>query len=148
MPYRLTGENPSLEVLREFPNWEYALDEEGVEGQDETTLRPASNQSWLGDETVFTLGEVRLADGQRLPAFLELMSGRIEGVTVHGAETWAWSVRRIGTPSRWTAMLFDWLPENERPPAVDLSALPMTVESALPAAAGGRRLLVEISAVH
>jgi hypothetical protein len=30
--------------LRQFPVWEFALDEEGVEGQDETTVRPVIDQ--------------------------------------------------------------------------------------------------------
>jgi hypothetical protein len=34
---RFTGDFPPLDVLERLPNWENALDEEDVEGQDETS---------------------------------------------------------------------------------------------------------------
>ena len=37
---RYTGCLPPPEVLAEFANWVFAVDEEDVEGQDETTIRP------------------------------------------------------------------------------------------------------------
>ena len=48
---RFTGEWPPVELWAEQPNWEYALDEEDVQGQDETTLRPAADSSVVGPDT-------------------------------------------------------------------------------------------------
>jgi hypothetical protein len=72
---RFTGEWPPVELWAEHPNWEYALDEEDVPGQDETTLRPAKDASVVGPDTAFTAGEVMQADGTRLPALIEVIEG-------------------------------------------------------------------------
>ena len=42
--HRYTGEWPPLKVLEEIFNWDYALGEEHIKGQDETTLKPERNQ--------------------------------------------------------------------------------------------------------
>jgi len=56
----------------EFPVWEFALDEEGEEGQDETTVRP-----WLqpqpidpSDGMFVVRAEFVLADGTPMPGYL------------------------------------------------------------------------------
>ena len=41
--HRYTGEFPPIEVIARFANWDYALDEEGESGQDETTIRPEAD---------------------------------------------------------------------------------------------------------
>ena len=41
---RFTGEWPPPGVWLQYPNWEYALDEEGAPGHDETTLRPSDER--------------------------------------------------------------------------------------------------------
>ena len=73
---RFTGDFPPLDVLERFPNWENALDEEEVEGQDETTIRPTEEQHVLTPEVVFTAGVIIQADGTWLPAMWKCPPGR------------------------------------------------------------------------
>lgn len=51
---RFTGEAPPPELLESIPNWSHCLDEEYVEGQDESTLRPDTEQSFITDDTAAT----------------------------------------------------------------------------------------------
>jgi hypothetical protein len=69
--YRLT-----LADLREFPVWEYASDEDGVEGQDEATVRPRPEAyaRWPM-EGVLLRTRFKLADGSPM---LGMSSGRSE----------------------------------------------------------------------
>lgn len=132
---RYTGDWPPPEVLQQYANWEYALDEESAEGQDETTLRPSINQESIDSEVNYTAGWVTQANGQRLLAILELDDNAIEGVTafLHGA--WSWTVRRSGQPTAWTVIGYEWMPEFDRPPIVsitDREVFPLVVESVLP----------------
>jgi hypothetical protein len=55
-----------------YPVWEFALDEEDVDGQDEATVRP-----WRGAEPIdaadamfVVRAAIQLADGTRLPGYL------------------------------------------------------------------------------
>ena len=76
---RYTGRFPPLRELR-FANWELALDEEGRRRQDETTLRPALEQSHVSRETAWTVAEMRLAGGDRhLPAWVQTRLPRAKG---------------------------------------------------------------------
>jgi hypothetical protein len=136
---RFTGDFPPFDVLERIPNWTAALNEEDVEGQDETTIRPADDQSRIDDSVVWTAGLVTLASGSQLPAILEILSGSIVGLTAHVDDGWAWSVRLLGVPPSWTSINFEWLPEKERPPTVsrgDRMLFPMKIESRLPGRAG------------
>lgn len=60
--------------LDDYPVWEFAIDEEGGEGQDETTVRPthaaASYQS-----TVIVRSAARLADGTSLTGLIVIPPG-------------------------------------------------------------------------
>jgi len=63
---------PPPEVLAEFPNWVFAVDEEDVEGQDETTIRPESQQLYISAETEFTAADVTLASGAVHPTIITM----------------------------------------------------------------------------
>jgi hypothetical protein len=145
--YRYTGEWPPLHVLNEFPNWEYALDEEGIEGQDETTIRPELEQNHITRNTVFTAGKVTQADGSAREAILTLINGDIDAVDIFINETDCWRVYR--TPSGWQPFEEDWLPENQRMPVVlltDSSVFPLHVRSVLTMGGTGKPLEIVIRA--
>jgi len=80
LPHRYTGGWPPPVVLDEIPNWQNALDEEGVPGQDESTIKPAENQRTITDDAEYTAADVVVADGRETPALIELDSGRPERV--------------------------------------------------------------------
>ena len=80
---RYTGENPPAEVLAEYPNWEYALGEEDVPGQDETTLMPAEVQSRITEDVAFSAADVWFPGGQTYPALLYLIGLDVSGLTVY-----------------------------------------------------------------
>lgn len=113
---RITGDNPSPKLLEEYPNWEYALDEEGIEGQDETTLRPAQNQSTIGEDIAITAGTAWLNDGRECPAIIEMIDN-VEGLQFCLEGRWRRVVRwsgRTGEFERWEPFVEHWLPETER----------------------------------
>jgi hypothetical protein len=141
LPLRFTGEYPPVDVLERLPNWEYAVDEENIDGQDETTIRPSNDQDLISNEVAFTAGVVWLANGTCLPAILEVNQDSIEGFTVYANGAWAWTLRRLGRPPKWEPITYDWLPEGERPVSVALSdstVFPLVVETTLPFAGGSR----------
>ena len=90
---RFTGENPPPELLSEYPNWENAYDEEGVEGQDETTLRPAENQSVIEEYTSFAAAEVVLNSGQKCPALIYMIE-ETAGLDVYVRGKWHYINRK------------------------------------------------------
>jgi hypothetical protein len=65
--YELTPED-----LERFPIWEFALDEEGEEGQDEATVRPYAANGPLdpADGMFIVRASLTLADGTRLKGYL------------------------------------------------------------------------------
>jgi len=62
----------SLDDLRKFPIWKFALDEEGDEGQDETTVRPYKISGAF--DPSYGMCVVRalftLADGSKMQGYL------------------------------------------------------------------------------
>lgn len=139
--FRYTGDFPPADVLERFPNLEYALDEEHAVGHDETTLRPASEQTFVTAETAFTAGQITQQNGTKLTAMLEVENSAIQGFTVLVGGEWAWAIGLLGKPSTWQSMSYEWLPESQRPPSVSLgdpAVFPLAVESLLPLATGGR----------
>ena len=58
--------------LERFPVWEFALDEEGEEGQDEATVRPYESNGPLNpaDSMFIVRASLTLADGTRLKGYL------------------------------------------------------------------------------
>jgi hypothetical protein len=53
-----------MRLWQKYLNWEYALDEEEIDDQDETTIRPAANQSQIDEDITFTAGDVTTVDGR------------------------------------------------------------------------------------
>jgi hypothetical protein len=140
---RFTGEWPPPEILADYANWEYALDEEGEPGQDETTMRPESEQRFITPATVFTAGEIETNSGERIPAILEMFEGTIEGINAlipHGAP---WRIYRAGSVKKWIPYTEDWLSEKDRTHSAvslaDNSLFPIIIRSSLPKQRGERK---------
>lgn len=92
---RYTGAWPPPEVLARYPNWEMAYEEEGVEGQDETTLRPQEEeQTMITGDTVHTAGDVWLADGRTYPAIITVFLGPPEACSFHDGKRW-WAIKEF-----------------------------------------------------
>ncbi|HWQ90233.1 MAG TPA: hypothetical protein VN673_01085 [Clostridia bacterium] len=61
----------TVEDLQAFPIWEFATDEEGVEGQDETWVRPVRrNQVPMEAYSQLVAADFSTADGVRLQGFM------------------------------------------------------------------------------
>jgi hypothetical protein len=130
---RYTGCWPPAHILSQYPNWIFALDEEGVEGQDETTIKPETQQSYISEETCFTAAEAKQADTSVRTAIVRLEELLPSAVDVFDGRDW-WSVQR-GLSKKWEAVNEDWLPKDERRPNVSLSdqrLFPLVVQSKLP----------------
>jgi hypothetical protein len=89
---RYTGDWPPPEVLARYPNWEMAYEEEGVEGQDESTLRPQKEQRRITSDTVHTAGDVWLADGRTYPAIITVALGTPSSCWFHDGKRW-WAMQ-------------------------------------------------------
>lgn len=142
---RFTGEWPPASILTRYPNWEYALDEEGVEGQDETTLRPESQQAMITENTAYTAASANQADGTHRMAIVAIISGQIDAVDVFTNDRDAWRMGRNG--NKWEPFIQTWLPEDERMPHVflsDTNIFPLRVATLLPAEETGQPLTEEI----
>jgi hypothetical protein len=134
---RITGDNPSPGLLEQYPNWENALDEEDVDGQDETTLRPAEDQSVIV-EYGFTAGIVWLNDGRECAAIIEMLDD-VSAIQFYLDGKWyrivRWS-RRSGEFERWESYVEHWLPQDQRtcPPLSldDETFFPLRFASRLP----------------
>ncbi len=75
MPATLKTRKPinelTVEDLHAFPIWEFATDEEGVQGQDETWVRPVrSNQVPIGAYSQLVATDFSTAGGTRLQGFM------------------------------------------------------------------------------
>ncbi len=150
---RFTGENPPPSLWTRFPNWENAYDEEGVPGQDETTLRPADNQQTIDDEISFTAGDAVLANGGSIPAFLCLLDCEPGWVYVYPGpqQDICWVLRYDVLKRQWVAMSDEWFLQGSSevvPVPVDSPGIfPIRVSSRLPLAATGKPLVLEIASV-
>ena len=136
---RFTGENPPLPVLERYFNWEFALDEEGLDGQDETTLRPAQEQTCINDSIAHTAGVATGADKRQLPALIALTGGEVQGFWVYD-QAGDWCLVRSSQQRRWQPFVQSWLPERERCRSIELSngeIFPLRIETRLPFALTG-----------
>jgi hypothetical protein len=118
-PLRYTGDWPPPEILREYPNWICAWDEEGEEDQDETTLKPEDEQSMITADTIHTVGDVLLADGRSF----------------------------VYKTKRWVSLDQNWLPPERRMPTVDFAdsrTFPLRLSTRLPHAETGEPVRLEI----
>jgi hypothetical protein len=143
---RYTGDWPPPEVLRKYPNWVFAHDEEGEESQDETTIRPEDQQSFISHETQITAATLLLPDGRTLPALVCMDHGSPAGVSAF-EERWSWSVWRDHGTTSWSPPNQDYLPEAERLPSVSLSdsrVFPVRFATLLPRESGGQPWRIEI----
>ena len=134
MTLRFTSDWPPPSLWSRYPNWTFAYDEEDRPGQDETTLKPASEQDRISEEVDYTAAEAEQSNGVKLPALIEMITGKAWGVQVFGVEA-RWSVQLLGTPGEWkceTGMSFG-----------DRSVFPLTVRSRL-SSANGQRVVLEI----
>jgi len=141
---RFTGEWPAASLLERYPNWEYALDEEDVEGQDETTIRPESQQKLVTENTAYTAAKATLANGTERMAIAAIIAGRIDAIDVFINDRDTWRVGRNG--DEWEPFIQTWLLESDRMPHVllsDRAVFPLRVETLLPSEESGH-ILAEI----
>src|SRR5581483_2980708 len=133
-PLRFTGKNPPPELWQKYPNWSNAYEEEGEDGQDETTLMPHEVQTHIGPHTSFTAGTVQLHDGRQFPAFLAIGRNGIDGCEVYEMEK-PWRIYYNYPQKRWVSFRAEWLPEFERPPSVlfdNETVFPLEVRMSVP----------------
>jgi hypothetical protein len=136
---RFTGENPPQHLLTRFPNWEFAQDEEAVDGQDETTIRPEGQQSCISTATAYTAGVIGLASNAEMPALIAIIGGRPESFWVYD-EAGAWCLSRNAKHGIWEPFVELWLPVQERCRSVQLSnadIFPVGLVTRLPFASTG-----------
>ena len=67
---RKPADKITMDDLRSFPVWEYANDEEGISGRDETWMKPVLGLPVTSLSNRVAATEVRLAGGQRFMAAL------------------------------------------------------------------------------
>jgi hypothetical protein len=79
------------------------LDEEGRPGQDETTLRPAGNQKFIGPDVDYTAGEAWLPGDRVIPALLEVANGQPRTIVCFD-ETKVWEVPCTAHPGAASAL--------------------------------------------
>lgn len=142
--FRYTGCWPPTEVLERYPNWVFALNEEGQAEQDETTIKPESQQAYISDETDFTSGIAELADGTKRMAIFSICDDLLDAVYVQNQTQW-WGARK-GADGAWAVIEETWLPQAQRSQLVALSdarLFPAKVLSNLERS-DGRRLEVTI----
>jgi hypothetical protein len=89
-PLRFTDIWPQPELWRTTPNWRRALDEEGLTGQDESTLKPGLEQRFIDDTVDFTAGEAWLPDGRIIPVLIGITAERLPHFVVCFDETFLW----------------------------------------------------------
>lgn len=146
---RFTGENPPVSHWAGCPNWQNAYEEEGLPGQDETTLRPADNQQMIDDDVSLTAGAAVLANGLTVPALLGMLSGELGWVYVYPdpSQDVCWMLSFHVQSERWVAMNDDWFLRSEgvmRVPVGNSAVFPIRVTSRLPLQSTGDIIAVEI----
>jgi len=89
-PLRYTGCWPPVSVLREYPNWVCAFDEEDEPDQDETTIKPEVQQVYISLDTQFTAVEIEFAGGARAIGLLFLFGGETESIDYFDEDANEW----------------------------------------------------------
>lgn len=139
-PLRYTGCWPPVEILEKYPNWVFALDEEGEPDQDEATIKPESQQTFISDETDFSVATVTLANGMITPGILTFLSGKIDNIAVFNGHDW-WQLQADQSQKHWSPVVDTSLPQEQRGPIVSPSdplLFPARVSSCLPVGDGPR----------
>lgn len=130
--FRFTGTLPTKRAVERYPNWILALDEEGLPGQDETTLRPDDDQEKISK---YTMGTAVVAVGPDGKQQLGLLYGYMD--LWHGPEQADWlhifrGARRLDIKLKakfwWPDETASTLHYN------DFAELPLRITSALPSA--------------
>ena len=135
--HRYTGCWPPPTVLGIYPNWVFALDEEDEDGQDETTIKPESQQLYVSEETSFTAADITLASGTTRTGILTLDGTIPSAGDVFDGRDW-WTVQR-GPGTKWEAVRETWIPEDQRRPTVSLNdreIFPLNAHTRLPKSDG------------
>lgn len=134
---RFTDALPDADALARWGNWRLALEEEGVEGQDESTLMPDEEQDEIGYSTVLTAADATFRDGVRRVALLRGdfdIGGSVDEVTeLHLHD---------GDALRHVELLYGWWYPKQREETIqyhDFGRLPVVVTSRL-AGTGGELL--------
>jgi hypothetical protein len=121
--HRYTGDWPPPKVLKQFPNWEMAYEEDGLEqGQDDTTIRPQEEQSVITYDTIHTAGDVTLADGRTFPAIITVVSGAPDACSFHDGKRW-WSIQTFRKK---------WKSQGDSVDMKDKSIFPLRMRTRLP----------------
>ena len=144
-PLRFTGCWPPVDLLDQYPNWVFASDEECEPDQDETTIKPEGQQTFISEETDVTAANVTLASGVNLRALLSLFNGKVVAIDVYNGHDW-WRLCGAHDQKLWTPHVETWKPENQRRPVVSLSdreLFPAIVNSRLPFS-DGRHITITI----
>ncbi|WP_146399679.1 hypothetical protein [Pseudobythopirellula maris] len=150
---RITGELPSVALLKKYPNWENALDEEGLEGQDESTLRPHPIQDSIPDDFLFTAGEVHAPSGETFNALIEIDYGAVNCVTVYSGSSpsacWSFyqSVRLDGWATDCLASFRNSSEDRTPAPIEDPTVFPLVLETRLPFGRTGEKIVVRVDSV-
>ena len=133
--HRYTGAWPPPKVLKRFPNWEMAYDEDGLEeGQDDTTIRPQTEQKVITYDTIHTAADVTLADGRTFPAIVTMVSGPPESCSFHDGKRWR-TIQKFRKK---------WQPHDEATLSMkDKSTFPLRIRTRLPHE-GGKPWQIEI----
>ena len=79
---RFSGWHIPLEHWDAHPCWEFALDEEGREGQDETTMRPCA-EPLITENTDAAAAYAVGANGERFPAMVALRRDSVKYVMIY-----------------------------------------------------------------
>src|SRR4051812_6894900 len=88
MKLRFTGENPPAEYPEEYPNWSNAYDEETEADQDETTLRPHHQQTFIDEYVSFTAADVTAADGRKFVALIYVIACDPSALDIYHRDWW------------------------------------------------------------
>ncbi len=134
MKLRFTGEWPPIKVLNEYPNCECAIDEEDLPGQDETTLKPCEDQTFITDNVEYTSGIAYLNNGSNLPCIIGLYDQSIGSLTIYTKKNDGWKLNLDVPSGKWQSINEEWLPKNRRSPTIDLfdkNVFPLRIESRL-----------------
>ena len=133
-PHRYTGAFPPIEVIADFSNWDYALDEESEPDQDETTIRPEAEQTFITKRTAFSAADAFLANGEQVTALVEVLGGQVWAVNVFQPKG-IWRLFFDKPGRAWQPFIETWLPEDKRCHSValsDRSVFPLRVTTRLP----------------
>jgi hypothetical protein len=136
---RYTGESPPVEVLARHPNWINAHDEEDVEGQDETTLKPEDVQTHVTDDTTFTAGDITFADGTTMVVLISVLNGEVSGFCVYREPEWPY-LSHDDEWDLWSVMPDYGSPDRDGPERWwQVQSFPARVASRLPFGSTGMR---------